>query len=87
MKFIRKIVAFDDIYTSVVKTFSFEVIFELKKINILSRSRYRKLRSGPYINFLSPKMTSNEKKLNYIVVDIVESYNFCINFICIRVLR
>jgi hypothetical protein len=31
MKFIRKIVAFDDIYTSVVKTFSFEVIFELKK--------------------------------------------------------
>jgi hypothetical protein len=34
---------------------------------------------------LSPKMTSNEKGLNYKVVDLVESYNFHINFILIRV--
>jgi hypothetical protein len=30
-------------------------------------------------------MISNEKYLNYKVVDLVESYNFYINFILIRV--
>jgi hypothetical protein len=30
-------------------------------------------------------MTSNEKSLNYKVVDLVESYNFHIKFISIRV--
>jgi hypothetical protein len=31
------------------------------------------------------KMTSNEKTLNYKVVDLVESYNFHIKFTSIRV--
>jgi hypothetical protein len=35
--------------------------------------------------FLGHKMTSNEKSLNYKVIDLVESYNFYINFIFIRV--
>jgi hypothetical protein len=35
------------------------------------------------INFLIPKMTSNEKTLNYKVVDLVEIYKFCIKFISI----
>jgi hypothetical protein len=34
---------------------------------------------------LSVKMTSIEKNLNYKFVDLVESYNFHINFISIRV--
>jgi hypothetical protein len=28
-------------------------------------------------------MTSNEKSLNYKVVDLVKNYNFCINYILI----
>jgi hypothetical protein len=71
-----KIVAFDDIYNFVVQTFFIWSHLRIQKVDILSGSGYRKLRSGPYINFFSPKMTSNEKSLNYKVVDIVESYNF-----------
>jgi hypothetical protein len=43
------------------------------------------IRSGQYINFLSPMMTSNEKRLKYKVVDLVETYKFHIQFISIRV--
>jgi hypothetical protein len=43
------------------------------------------LRSGQYILFLSTKMISNEKSLNYKVVDLVKSYKFRINFVSIRV--
>jgi hypothetical protein len=48
---------------------------------MLSRSGYRKLRSEQYINYLSPKMTSNGKNLNYKVVNLVESYKYRIKFI------
>jgi hypothetical protein len=34
--------------------------------------------------FLSTIMSSNEKTQNYKVVDLIESYNFHINFIFIR---
>jgi hypothetical protein len=37
-----------------------------------------------YINFLSILMSLNEKTQNYKVVDLIESYNFDINFIFIR---
>jgi hypothetical protein len=37
-----------------------------------------------YINFLSILMSLNEKTQNYKVVDLLESYNFDINFIFIR---
>jgi hypothetical protein len=71
INFIRDL-TFDEIYNFIVQSF-----FQLKscqgsKIDILSISGYRKLRSGRYINFLSPKMTSNEKRLNYKIVYLVE---------------
>jgi hypothetical protein len=37
-----------------------------------------------YIDYLTIKMTSNGKTLNYKVVDHVESYNFHIKFTCIK---
>jgi hypothetical protein len=37
-----------------------------------------------YINFLSILTFSDEKTQNYEVVDLIESYNFHINFIFIR---
>jgi hypothetical protein len=36
-------------------------------------------------DYLSLKMTSNEKILNYKIVDLVETYNFHIKFISIQV--
>jgi hypothetical protein len=38
-----------------------------------------------YINYLSLKMSLNEKGLNYKVIDLIESYKFHIKFISIRV--
>jgi hypothetical protein len=38
-----------------------------------------------YIDYLTMKMTSNGKTLSYKVVDLVESYNFHLKFISIRV--
>jgi hypothetical protein len=83
-KIYTKIIAFDEIYNFVVQIFSFEVIFELKKLMYYSDLGH-KLRYVCYIDFFSPNMTSNKKSLNYKVVDLVESYNFRINFILIRV--
>jgi hypothetical protein len=51
------------------------------------RSQFSISRSGEYINFLNLKMTSNEKKFELKVVDLVESYKFRIKFISIRVHR
>jgi hypothetical protein len=45
----------------------------------------RKLRSGYYLDYLTMKLISNGKTLNYKIVDLVESYNFHIKFISIRV--
>jgi hypothetical protein len=56
---------------------------QAQKVDILSRFGYHKLRFGLYIDFLSPKMTSKEKSLNYKFVDLVENYSFRINFISI----
>jgi hypothetical protein len=56
------------------------VVFQLKH-----QAGYRKLRSGHYINYLSPKIISNEKSLNYKVVDLVGSYKFRIKFISILI--
>jgi hypothetical protein len=72
-KLYTKLVAFDEICNFVIQIFSFEVILELKKL-----SRY-------YIFLFEPKMTPNEKSLNYKVVDLIESYKFCIKFNSIRV--
>lgn len=41
--------------------------------------------SETFINYLSTKVASNEKGLNYKVVDLVEIYNFYIKFISIQV--
>jgi hypothetical protein len=78
-----KLRAFDKIY-NFVQTFSFEVILGLKN-GILSRSQFSVSRSKQYMNCLSLEMTSNEKRLNYKVVDLVESYKFRTKFISIRV--
>jgi hypothetical protein len=56
------------------------VVFQLKH-----HAGYGKLRSGQYVNYLSPKITSNEKRLNYKVVDLVESYKFRIKYISILI--
>jgi hypothetical protein len=84
-KLYMKLVPFDEIYNFLVQTLFIWSHLEAQKIDILSRSRYRKLRSRQYINFLNPKITSNEKHLNYKVVDLIESYKLRLKFISIRV--
>jgi hypothetical protein len=77
-----KIVAFVEIYNFVVRTFSFEVVLRQKN-DTLPRSQFSVSESGYYIDYLSHKMTSNKKKLNYKVTDLVESYNFHIKCVFI----
>jgi hypothetical protein len=79
-----KIVAFVEIYNFVVRTFSFEVVLRQKN-DTLPRSQFSVSESGYYIDYLSHKMTSNKKKLNYKVTDLVESYNFHIKCVFIWV--
>jgi hypothetical protein len=40
---------------------------------------------GHFVDYLTTKMISNEKCLNYIVVGLIEIYSFGIKFISIRV--
>jgi hypothetical protein len=59
---------------------------ESKAKNLKVAHEYAEHREhGEYIDYLTMKMTSNGKILNYKVVDLVESYNFHIRFTSIRV--
>jgi hypothetical protein len=49
-------------------------------------SRFRQTKLDTYIH-LSLEMISNEKKLNYKVVNLDENYNFDVKFIFIRVYK
>jgi hypothetical protein len=56
---------------------SIDVLYMLQCLVMRSYiSGYQKLRSGRYINFLNPKMTSNENSLNYKVVDLSKATSF-----------
>jgi hypothetical protein len=84
-KLYTKLVAFDEIYNFVLQTF-----FHLKsswgsKNWYIIQMQIPKTKIWKIYQFFRPKMTSNEKNLNYKIVDLVESYKFRIKFISIRV--
>jgi hypothetical protein len=72
-KLYMKIEAFDEIYNFVGQSFSIWSHLHSQIIDTLS------------IDYLTMKVTSNGKTLNYKSVDLVESYNFHIKFTSIRV--
>jgi hypothetical protein len=83
-KFYMKIVAFDEIYSFVVQNFFiWSNIVSQKMIYYQISILYPYLGSISFLFCL--KMTSNEKSLNYKVIDLIESYNFHINFTFIRI--
>jgi hypothetical protein len=73
-------VAFIKIYNFLVQTF-----FILSHLGnrYTMRSLFSVTIFGYHINYLSPKMISNETSLNYKVLDLNENYNFHTKFIFI----
>jgi hypothetical protein len=73
-KLYMKMVTFNEIYNFVVKIFLSQII------NILSISQSLVSRFGYYIDYLSLKIASNEKSLNYKTCRYSRNYKFHIKF-------
>ena len=83
-KIYTKIIDLDEIYNFVVQIF---FIWSHLGAQIIDKCSDLKFNFGSEAcdNYLSTKMVSNKKYLNYKVIDLVEIYNLCIKFIFIRV--
>jgi hypothetical protein len=78
-----KIVAFDDIYNFVIQSFFIWSHLRTQKVDIRSRSQFRVSRI--VYRRLEYEDDFKWKKFELQIVDLVESYNFRINCIFIRV--
>ena len=73
------------LYKFYLHTSSYKLIMIFWRCDVQCSDQNLNFRSEIFVDYLSTKMASNEKSLNYKVVDLIDIYNFHIKFISIRV--